>query len=175
MVVGFSHRTCGRLVAEHLMRSGYQHMAFLSTNFQRDIRANERYQGFHDAIAATGGSVLVRELTGRSNTAEAGQLLCTLVNDHPEIQAVFCSNDMVALGAMLECQRQGWAIPERLAIVGFGNQDFTDSTVPPMTTVEPPRQAIGEHIARLLLDRLKGGNPEKRIDLGIKLIVREST
>ena len=177
MVVGFSHRTCGRLVAEHLMRSGYQHMAFLSTNFQRDIRANERYLGFHDAIAAAGGSVLVRELTGRSNTAEAGQLLCTLVNDHPEIQAVFCSNDMVALGAMLECQRQGWAIPERLAIVGFGNQDFTDSTVPPMTTVDPPRQEIGTHIARLLLERLKGddtANMDTRVDLGVRLIIRES-
>ncbi|BBI54024.1 hypothetical protein HORIV_64450 [Vreelandella olivaria] len=149
----------------------------MSTNFQRDIRARERYLGFRDTIIDSGGSVVLRELAGRSNTAEAGDLLYTLIDDHPETHAVFCSNDMVALGAMLECQRQGWSIPERLAIVGFGNQDFTDSTVPPMTTVEPPRQAIGEHIARLLLERLRGNdtaNTETRIDLGVKLIDRES-
>ncbi|MBE0398754.1 MULTISPECIES: LacI family DNA-binding transcriptional regulator [Halomonas] len=178
MVVGFSHRTCGRLVAEHLIRNGYQNMAFLSTNFHRDIRANERYLGFRDAVVASGGSVELRELVGRSNTAEAGKLLRILINEHPETQALFCSNDMVALGAMLECQRQGWSIPERLAIVGFGNQDFTGSTLPPMTTVEPPRQEIGNHTARLLLTRLRGNdstNTETRIDLGVRLIVRESS
>lgn len=177
MVVGFSHRTCGRLVAEHLVRHGYRHTAFLSTNFQRDIRARDRYLGFRDAIADAGGSVVLRELTGRSNTAEAGDLMRHMVDDHPETQAVFCSNDMVALGAMFECQRQGWSIPDRLAIVGFGNQDFTSSTVPPLTTVEPPRQEIGDHIAQLLLGRLKGDdmeNTETRIDLGVRLIVRES-
>ncbi|MCP1363202.1 substrate-binding domain-containing protein, partial [Halomonas sp. BBD45] len=59
----------------------------------------------------------------------------------------------------------------------FGNQDFTASTVPPMTSVEPPRLEIGRHIARLLLARIKGDLPEteKRLDLGVRLMARGST
>ena len=95
---------------------------------------------------------------------------------HPEIEAIGCSNDMVALGVLCECQRQGWEIPGRLALAGFGNLDFTTSTVPPLTTVEPPRREIGQHTARLLLSRLRGELPEsdKRLDLGVRLVERES-
>ncbi|MBZ9558624.1 MULTISPECIES: LacI family DNA-binding transcriptional regulator [unclassified Modicisalibacter] len=177
MVVGFSHRTCGRLVAEHLIQKGYRKTAFLSTNFQRDVRASDRFQGFRDAVVQSGGTVMLRELSDRSNTVETGHLLNALIDDHPDIEAVCCSNDMVALGVMFECQRQGWAVPERLAVAGFGNQDFTASTVPPMTTIEPPRQEIGRHIARLLLSRLNGdlADHEKNLDLGVELVVRGST
>ena len=50
------------------------------------------------------------------------------------------------------------------------------STVPPLTTVEPPRREIGQHTARLLLSRLRGELPEsdKRLDLGVRLVERES-
>lgn len=177
MVVGFSHQAIGRLVAEHMVHKGYRHTAFLSTNFQRDVRAADRYQGFRNVMEAAGGQVQLRELVGRSNTEETGRLLRDLMAEQPDIDAICCSNDMVALGVMFECQRQGWSIPDRLAIAGFGNQDFTASTVPPMTTVDPPREEIGRHIARLLLARLKNDLPdaEKQLDLGVRLVIRESS
>lgn len=176
MVVGFSHYTCGRLVAEHMSRRGYRRAAFISTNFQRDVRAGERYRGFVEGMSASGGTVVLSELAGRSNTEETGELMRSLMAKHPDTEAIFCSNDMVALAVMFECQRQGWSIPGRVAIAGFGNQDFTASTIPPMTTVEPPRHAIGQQIARLLLARIKGDLPEdeKQLDLGVRLVVRES-
>lgn len=176
MVVGFSHVTCGRLVAEHMLRQGRRRMAFVSTNFQRDVRASDRYRGFRDTIEAAGGSVELRELSGRSHAEETGRLTQALMQDHPEIDAIACSNDMVALGVLCECQRQGWDIPGRMALAGFGNLDFTTSTVPPLTTIEPPRQEIGQHTARLLLERLKKDpfEVEKRLDLGVRLVVRES-
>ncbi|WP_148253131.1 LacI family DNA-binding transcriptional regulator [Aidingimonas lacisalsi] len=177
MVVGFSHRTCGKLVAEHFLAKGYRKAAFLSTSFQRDIRAKERYQGFREDMTNAGGSVVLRELQGRSNTAETGDLVRELLSDHADLEAIFCANDIVALGVLLECQRQGWPIRDRLAVAGFGNQDFTASTVPPMTTVEPPSQEIGQHIARMLLARLGGDltEQETRLDLGVRLVAREST
>ncbi|MDW5375878.1 LacI family DNA-binding transcriptional regulator [Halomonas sp. HP20-15] len=177
MVVGFSHHAIGRQVAEHMVNKGYRRTAFISTNFQRDVRAGDRYHGFCETVEAAGGQVVLRQLAGRSDTAETGRLLGELMAEHPEIEAICCSNDMVALGVMFECQRRGWSIPGRLAVAGFGNQDFTASTVPPMTSVEPPRLEIGQHIARLLLARLKGNLPEtdKQLDLGVRLVARGST
>lgn len=176
MVVGFSHQTCGRLVAEHMLKNGYRRTAFVSTNFQRDVRAKDRYRGFRDTIEAAGGTVELRELSGRSHAEETGRLTRTLMQECPQIEAIACSNDMVALGVLCECQRQGWRVPDRIALAGFGNLDFTTSTVPPLTTVEPPRREIGQHTARLLLSRLKGELPEsdKRLDLGVRLVERES-
>lgn len=176
MVVGFSHVDCGRLVAEHFLARGYRRVAFVSTLFARDVRASDRYQGFKIHMEQGGARVSVRELSGRSDTRETGDIVHELMAAEPDIEALFCSNDMVALGAMLECQRQNWHVPQRVAIAGFGNQDFTRSTVPPMTTVEPPRHAIGDHIARLLLARIReeATGPD-RLDLGVKLMVRESS
>ncbi|WP_110693662.1 LacI family DNA-binding transcriptional regulator [Salinicola halophyticus] len=176
MVVGFSHHSCGRLVAEHMLRQGRRRMAFVSTNFQRDVRAGDRYHGFRDTVEAAGGTVELRELSGRSHAEETGRLTQTLLQEHPDIEAIACSNDMVALGVMMECQRQHWAIPDRIALAGFGNLDFTTSTVPPLTTIEPPRREIGQHTARMLLSRLKGELPEsdRRLDLGVRLVERQS-
>jgi len=177
MVVGFSHHTCGRLVAEHMLRQGRRRTAFVSTNFQRDVRAGDRHRGFRDAIESAGGTVELRELSGRSHAEETGHLTRALMKENPEVEAIACSNDMVALGVMLECQRQGWDIPGRVALAGFGNLDFTTSTVPPLTTIEPPRREIGQHTARLLLSRLREELPDsdKHLDLGVRLVEREST
>ncbi|KAA0018575.1 LacI family DNA-binding transcriptional regulator [Salinicola corii] len=176
MVVGFSHHACGRLVAEHILQQGRRRMAFVSTNFQRDVRARDRYHGFRDTVEAAGGTVELRELSGRSHAEETGRLTHALMQDHPEIEAIACSNDMVALGVLCECQRQAWDVPGRIALAGFGNLDFTTSTVPPLTTIEPPRREIGQHTARLLLASLASKLPEaeKRLDLGVRLVERES-
>ncbi|WP_447555444.1 LacI family DNA-binding transcriptional regulator [Vreelandella sp. EE22] len=176
MVVGFSHYACGKLIAEHLLAQGRLKTAFISTNFQRDVRARSRYQGFRETLEAAGGAVTLRELSGRSHAEETGRLTQELFKTHPEIEAIACSNDMVALGVLFECQRQGLEVPERVAVAGFGNLDFTTSTVPPLTTIEPPRYEIGRRTAHLLLERLTRGigEDERRLDLGVKLVARQS-
>lgn len=177
MVVGFSHHDCGRLIAEHLLAQERLQTAFISTRFQRDVRARDRYHGFRNTIEAAGGTVVLRELSGRSHAEETGQLTNELLRDHPDTAAIACSNDMVALGVMFECQRQRLEIPADIALAGFGNLDFTTSTVPPLTTIEPPRHEIGQRTARLLLDSLtrRIDDDERRLDLGVRLIVRQST
>ncbi len=176
MVVGFSHHACGRLIAEHLLAQGRRRTAFVSTHFQRDVRAQNRYHGFRDTVEAAGGTVVLQQLSGRSHAEETGRLTGELLEAHPEIEAIACSNDMVALGVLFECQRQGLAIPARVAVAGFGNLDFTASTVPPLTTIEPPRHEIGRRTARLLLDSLtrRIDGDARRLDLGVRLVVRES-
>lgn len=177
MSVGFSHEHAGRLVAEHLLDRGYDDTAFISPSFTRDIRAEARYRGFGTAIEAAGGHVEQRELTGPTDTAEAGTLAARMLEVRPSIRAICCANDMIALGVMFECQRQGWSIPDRVAVAGFGNLEFTPNTVPPLTTVDPPKYRIGTQTAGLLLQRLRTHDAhvaEPHLDLGVELIVRES-
>lgn len=177
MSVGFAHEQCGRRIARHLLERDYRQAAFIGPAFARDVRAEQRYTGFRDAMQAAGGHVALAQLTGPTDTGEVGTVLRSLIAERPGTHAICCANDMVALGVMFECQRQGWAIPERLAIAGFGNLEFTPNTVPPLTTIEPPKYTIGERAATLLLQRLRGedvAGERARVDLGVELIVRDS-
>lgn len=176
MCVGFSHEDAGRAMAQHLLDQGYSDTAVISPSFKRDIRAQARYHGFRSTIEAAGGHVELGELSAQTDTVETSQVLCRLMRERPTIQAVFGANDMVSLGVMFECYRQGWAIPDRLAVAGFGNLEFGASSVPPLTTIEPPKYEIGKRVSELLIQRLRGREvADGRLDLGIKLIARDST
>lgn len=91
--------------------------------------------------------------------------------------AVFCSSDAMACGFMSELHRQGVAVPGDVAVVGFDDIEIAEHFVPALTTIRQPRTAIGETAARMLLERLGGGDTpgESRILLPVELIARDST
>ena len=98
----------------------------------------------------------------------------------PAVDAVFCSNDALALGALFECQRRGVRVPRDLALAGFGDLDASACSVPALTTVRPPGEEIGRHAAGLVLERAArpaGAAPRRaaRVDLGFTLLPRDST
>lgn len=75
----------------------------------------------------------------------------------PKVDAVFCSNDMIALGALFEARRLGInVLPKQLKICVFGDLEFCAASEPLLTTMRPPRRKIGVQIAKLLRARLEG-------------------
>jgi LacI family gluconate utilization system Gnt-I transcriptional repressor len=86
------------------------------------------------------------------------------------------SNDVLALGALFECQKRGIRVPDDVALAGFGDLDFAAHCRPALTTLRPPRETIGNETARMLGARFDGTMPEPRIvDLGCELIERDSS
>ena len=89
---------------------------------------------------------------------------------------IFCAGyASQAVGAVFECQRRGWPVPGRLAIVGFDDIPIVSKMTPPLTTVRIPRYEMGRTAATLLLDRI-AGRPLKHttVDVGFSLIERGS-
>src|SRR3546814_7398695 len=70
------------------------------------------------------------------------ELLREIVTRRPDVDAVFCNNDDIALGALFECQRLGIAVPERLGIAGFNDFEMS-AAEPPITSVATERYAMG--------------------------------
>lgn len=85
-----------------------------------------------------------------------GEMLGSMLERWPELEAVFCCNDDLAAGALFECQRRRLEVPGALALAGFNGLDITDATAPPLATVVTPRRRIGDVIASRLLARLQG-------------------
>lgn len=83
---------------------------------------------------------------------------------------------MLAAGAIVECQRRGWAVPGKLAIAGFDDQEIATEISPALTTIAVPRRAIGTRAATMLLARLDGKPVDQAVvDVGFELKVRAST
>jgi LacI family gluconate utilization system Gnt-I transcriptional repressor len=175
-LVGFSHREVGKAVAAHFIAAGATRFGFVGAALDRDHRAADRGAGFREAVAAAGlapPAEIARP--ERASTVAGGAALRELIGRAPGTEAVFFSNDVLALGALFECQRQGLAVPDRLRLCGFGDLDFAAASVPTLTTVRPPRREIGRRIADLLVARFAGqGGKGEIVDLGFQLIARES-
>ena len=88
---------------------------------------------------------------------------------------VFCSSDILAHGVLIEAQARGLRVPQDIAVVGFGDQEFSDATNPPISTVHVDREAFGRAAAEALLSGIEGRRDgPAAIDLGFRILRRGS-
>ncbi|WP_428377160.1 LacI family DNA-binding transcriptional regulator [Lichenicoccus sp.] len=177
MNVGLSHIRAGETMGRHLVGRGYRQIGFIGGRLKQDYRAAQRFRGLDNALAAVG---LPRrppfEHDERSSALIGGDTLMQTLQRAPELDALFFANDDLAVGALLRAQREGIAVPARVAIAGFNGLDISALTTPALTTIVSPRQRIGELAARKLLGRIQGEKPgPARIDVGFRLEIRAST
>lgn len=178
MLVGFSHVDVGAAVAEYLHAKGRRRIAVITA---ADERAKRRATGFTVAATRLGiATALAPELpmcvAPAPGTLGGGRrALGDLLARHPEIDGVFCSSDLLALGALIECQARGIPVPGKLAVVGYGDLNFAGDTIPPLTTVSVDAPAIGRLAAGCIVDRVQGRSvAEPVVDIGFSIIERTS-
>ena len=105
-----------------------------------------------------------------------GTLFADLLAQAPDIDAVFCVNDDLALGVLFDASAGRSRSPADLAIVGFNDLEFTASAVPSLTSVRTNRYEMGRHAVTMVIDAIEGRRPQEPvIDLGFQLMVRESS
>ena len=173
MLVGFSHVEVGRAVAAHLHGKGRSRLAVVAGD---DERAARRGQAFVAAALALGLREPRIVTVPAPTTLRSGrQALATLVRDASDTDAVFCSSDQLALGVLTEARVRGWAVPGRLAVIGFGDQEFSADLEPALSSVRIRGDAIGRQAAQFIVDRVEGRMvPERVIDIGFSVIERQS-
>ena len=95
--------------------------------------------------------------------AHGAQGVAQLMLRWPDVQALVCVSDPPAFGALMECQRRGWAVPARIAIAGFGGFEVAASCHPQLTTVAVDCVGIGRSTGQLLLRAIEAArNVEMR-------------
>jgi LacI family gluconate utilization system Gnt-I transcriptional repressor len=180
MLVGFSHERIGRSVAEYLHRRGRRRLAAISAN---DDRAARRNKAFNDAtlalqpeLAQRGGVVPTWTVPAPTTLGSGRAGLRELLARDPDIDAIFCSSDMMALGVLLEAHARGIRVPEQLAVIGLGDQSFSADAFPALSTVRIDGTAIGQTAARYIVSRSEGKPVDDPIcDVGYIIVERAST
>ncbi len=203
--IGFNHADVGRAMAQHLLDAGHRHLAYVNSGVSEDYRALERGLAFQTHALAAGAQVSVLQApagdpfdAGRAmllpllgapagaaaasrsdpgaapTRAAATQLTAAEINAAPITAAAF-ANDHLATGALLEATRRHIAVPQRLALLGFGDFTLARQLVPALSSVALPRYEIGVTAARALLAALQGGGPAASHTLPWSLAARAST
>ncbi len=176
MMVGFSHWAGARATATHLIEQGYRKIAFIGARM--DPRTQRRLDGFADALKEAG--IYEEQLivtTPQPSTVGLGCVLFSeLLSIAPDVDAVFCNNDDLALGVLFESQRRHIDVPNRLGICGFNDLEIMSVTNPPISSVRTFRHEMGAQAVQMLLDTIAGKRPSvTRVDIGFDLIKRRSS
>jgi len=174
MLVGFSHVDVGRAVAEFLHAKGRRRLAVVAGD---DERAKRRQEAFQAAARGLGlDEVRVVVVPAPTTLGSGRAALVELMRAAGTIDAVFCSSDLLALGLMTQAQATGIAVPEQIAIVGFGDLEFAADLHPALTTVHINGAAIGRQAAQFIMDRAEGRTVEQRVvDIGFSIIDRKTS
>ncbi|OWQ85617.1 LacI family transcriptional regulator [Roseateles aquatilis] len=171
--VGFSQQAAGHAMTAELMRRGYRRIAFAAA--QLDPRTLQRVEGYRAALGDAHDPALEFMDAAPSSFALGAALLDRVLAQAPDADAIFFNNDDLAQGALLQALRIGVQVPGRVAVVGFNDLTGGDQMLPPLSTVRTPRGDIGLHAARMLVALMHGeAVPERCVDLGFELVLRES-
>lgn len=175
MVAGFSNEAAGAAVAQHLAQRGYRHLGFLGA---QEHRAIKRLAGFRDEVARLGLPTIETELVAPPSSIEDGaRMMRALKARTPQLQAVYCSNDTLGVGALLACRQAEWAVPQSMAVVGFSDLAIASASQPALSSVRVQAREMGKQAARMLLARLSENSKvlPTVADLGFSIVARESS
>jgi LacI family gluconate utilization system Gnt-I transcriptional repressor len=175
--IGYSNRAAGRAATQYLLDKGHTRIGFVCAPKRINARAKERWEGYRAALKAKGIAARDElELELELGYGRGGEALATLLSRDPKLEAVFFSGDAWALGALYYCQRQGYEVPGRIAVMGFDDQEQAALVSPALTTIRVPRYEMGAVAGRILRARVMGQQSVegRRIDLGFEVVARES-
>ncbi len=173
MLIGFSHADIGREVARYLAGKGHRKMAVVRAS---DERAEQRARAFSEEVQQLGLTPVVEVNVGSSRSITSGRdALTQLLKACPDVEAVFCSSDLLALGVLTQARVLNIDVPGRLAIMGFGDTPLASDMVPALSSVRINGEEIGQLAARCLMDRAEGREVMRpMVDVGFSVIERDS-
>ena len=148
----------GHTATEHLIHQGHRRIAFINGEPWMEA-AKDRLKGYHRALATADlpmDPALVHDGDWMSGSGFDNTLRLMKLKRPPT--AIFCANDLMALGALEALKQLGLRVPGDVSVMGYDDQEISRHTHPPLTTVVLPNYEMGEAAVELLLaDRAKGG------------------
>jgi len=158
---------------EHLLELGHRRIAYIGhTNGYATER--DRRQGYETALIQAGIALDPALIMQADSTPESGAQAAQRLH-HLGATAIFCYNDITALGVLTYAREQGIGVPRDWSVVGFDDLFLSQHLQPPLTTVRQPMHEMGRRAAEVLLGLIAGEENTARVQMPGELMVRQST
>lgn len=180
-VVAVDNRFGARMATEHLLEQGYRHIGHVAGPLSW-WEARQRKAGWQDALLAAGLQPDDNHWAEGNWSSESGEgAICQLLDQYPELDAVFVANDQMALSALYVAGRRGLKVPQDLGVVGFDGIPEAAYFCPPLTTVHHNLHELGHTAVQHMVQMIETSREGKDVyDPGVvwlkpRLIIRESS
>jgi len=167
IAVGFDNFQAGYDMAATLLASGKQHVVYFGS--MSDSRDKKRYQGYSQAMQERQLEPMHITPNKVSSVSIGAGMLALARQLYPQVNAVLCTNDDIAVGVLQECLKSGIKVPQEMAISGFHGLDIGLATTPLLASVITPRFEMGKVAAEIILKKIKNLPTIERVDLHYRI------
>jgi LacI family transcriptional regulator len=174
--IGPDNRKAMIRLTNYLADLGHRHFAVIAQSTENNDRAQARLEGTITALAARGLTVAPQHLvTGRWTIDEGRALFRQLLGTQPRPTAVICGNAHLAVGAMIESQASGIAVPGEMSIVSYDDIEVMSHLPVPVTALRVLSEDVGRNAARYVVGRIEGRPLPITYESAPELVIRESS
>lgn len=163
----------GFLAAEYLMKLGHKKIGVITESL-RIGSSFARLEGFQAAL--TGKDIQHFVYCDQEFGINAGSTQAAKLFAEHDVTAIFTVNDLLAVGVLQACRKNGKSVPKDVSLIGFDNTFLSDIVYPPLTTIAQPIYDMGRKTVSLLIQAVESGTqPTETILIEPELVIREST
>jgi LacI family transcriptional regulator len=163
-------------LTRYLVELGHRRFGIVTASPSLNDRIAARFSGIVDCLAQHGIVTPPGWVMEVAQTIIDGRIATrALLAQEPDLTAICCTTDTLAIGALLECQAVGVKVPQEVSVAGFSDLDVVSQLDPSLSTVRIPAERIGTRTADFLLDRIAGRSGPRKIELEANVIIRQST
>lgn len=145
----------GFVATKHLLDLGHRQIAYAARSFRNVTSVEERHLGYQAALRAAGVIPRDDHLWIIPHDVDWTNWLKAHLDQHPNVTAIFCENDSIAVELLESARVLGVRVPQDLSLVGFDDADQVDQAHVPLTTVRQDAAGLGRTAARLLIERIE--------------------
>jgi len=166
----------GVLAAEHLIAKGCKKLAHISGSAYLNMEANKRYFGFKEVCESKGTPHVVIDATEEQFLSMRYEdIINTLLDNNPDIDGIFTSNDIIAAQVIRICNKRGIKIPDEIKVVGYDDIDLCKLCAPSITTIHQSVDAICQRAVENIIAKQENKIIPTSVILPVSLVEREST
>ena len=169
------HRIGSQLATKHLIDIGCKRIGLIRGP-EDDFTAVQRMWGYRDYVKEFDWFDQSWIALGDFSVKSGYLCMKELFQRHPDIDGVFASNDLMAIGLLKAAHEWGRKVPDELAIIGFDGIDMSQYTTPPISTIKQPIYEMGKMAMEELIRLIREPESESsKMELDVDLILRESS
>lgn len=176
-VVGSDNYNGGKLATELLLAKGCQHIVHINGPSELATPANLRRKAYEDVIRENGREPIVYENRQSFDQNGYSNLFDRIFAEHPEVDGVFASDDLIASTFIQYVKKKGLRIPEDVRVVGYDGSETVQAFLPELTTIQQPIKEIAHECVRILSEQIDGeaDHEAEEVYLPVRLLERETT
>lgn len=174
--VAFDNFKSAYQIVQYLINLGHRRIGMIAGKFSVSERARMRWLGYRKCLSDHGLRYDPKLVVQKAYSFKEGKEAMTnlLMLSNPP-SAIFCGNDILAIGAIAGAKEKKLKIPQDISVVGFDDMEVSAYCDPPLTTIAVPAYEMGQMAAKVLIENLRGDNKStQQFVLETKLMIRES-